>query len=545
MDDHVRTIAFVASLTFALPLLTGFGSLAAQEAAGRTLTLEDALQMAEARSEQMAIARAGVDRAAGEQIRARSDLFPQLSAAVSYDRALASEFSRIFEGGAVEPCAPFIATPQASVEQRLNELERAVDCGATGPTPENELANLEDLPFGRKNTYRFNLSFSQNLYSGGRIGAQQIFANASRENAEIALTSTRAQLMLDVVRAYYDAALSQRLVEIAEATYRQADATLEQTRLSYQAGSQPEFELLRAQVARDNQRPGVIRRRAEHDIAILRLKQLLEIPASERISLTVPLEGDTLAPPAGFATGVMLTSESAIPEVPRATVRQAETAVRQSNANVDIARSQRLPNASLTSSYGEVAYPTGAFPNADSFRRNWTVGAILQVPILTGGRLKADEVIARADARESQARLQQARELAVLDTQSAYEELRAAQAAWEASAGTVTQAQRAYEIADLRYREGVSTQLELSDARLLLAQSQASRAQAARDLQVARARVGLLPDLPISDTNFGTTPLTVPTVPESVTTPNQMPLVTRPATVTMPVTSTTRPGGGS
>ena len=155
------------------------------------------------------------------------------------------------------------------------------------------------------------------------------------------------------------------------------------------------------------------------------------------------------------------------------------------------------------------------------------------------------EVIARADARESQARLQQARELAVLDTQSAYEELRAAQAAWEASAGTVTQAQRAYEIADLRYREGVSTQLELSDARLLLAQSQASRAQAARDLQVARARVGLLPDLPISDTNFGTTPLTVPTVPESVTTPNQMPLVTRPATVTMPVTSTTRPGGGS
>jgi outer membrane protein TolC len=336
--------------------------------------------------------------------------------------------------------------------------------------------------------------------------------------------------------------LGDRLVEIAEATYRQADATLEQTRLSFEAGTQPEFELLRAQVARDNQRPGVIRRRAERDIAILRLKQLLEIPATERISLTVPLEGDTLAAPAGFAAGVMLTSESAIPEVPRATVRQAETFVRQSDANVGIARSQRLPTVNLTSSYGEVAYPNGAFPGADSFRRNWTVGAIMQVPILTGGRLRADEAIARADARESQARLQQARELAVLDTQSAYEELRAAQAAWEASAGTVQQAQRAYEIADLRYREGVSTQLELSDARLLLAQSQASRAQAARDLQVARARVGLLPDLPISTTGFGTITVTAPALPASQT-PNQLPL-TRPATVSVPVPSvTTRPGG--
>ena len=542
MDDDVRITVLLAFLSSGLAVLTGSASVAAQQAPARTLTLEEALQLAEARSEQMAIARAGVDRASGEQMRARSDLFPQLSGAVSYDRALASEFSEIFETGTPEPCAPFIADPQATVEQRLAELERAVDCGATGPRTEGELANLEDLPFGRKNTWRFNLSFSQNVYSGGRIGAQTAIANASRENAQITLISTRAQLMLDVVRAYYDAALTERLVEIAEATYRQADATFEQTRLSFQAGSQPEFELLRAQVARDNQRPGVIRRRAERDIAMLRLKQLLEIPPAERISLAVPLEGDTLAAPAGLAVGVLLTADTAIPEVQRATVRQAETLVRQSDANVDIARSQRLPNVNLTSSYGEIAYPSGAFPGAESFRRNWTVGAIMQVPILTGGRLKADEAIARADARESQARLQQARELAVLDTQSAYEELRASQAAWEASAGTVQQAQRAYEIADLRYREGVSTQLELSDARLLLAQSQASRAQAGRDLQVARARVGLLPDLPISTTGFGATPLTLPVTPETQTLPGQSPL-TRPAIVPSG-TQVTRPGGG-
>ena len=67
-----------------------------------------------------------------------------------------------------------------------------------------------------------------------------------------------------------------------------------------------------------------------------------------------------------------------------------------------------------------------------------------------------------------------------------------------ASAGTVEQAQRAYQIAEIRYREGLSTQVELTDSRILLQQAQANRAQAARDLQIAQARVALLPDLPLN-----------------------------------------------
>ena len=81
----------------------------------------------------------------------------------------------------------------------------------------------------------------------------------------------------------------------------------------------------------------------------------------------------------------------------------------------------------------------------------------------------------------------------------------AARATWEASGGTVQQATRAYEIADVRYRAGVSTQLELTDSRLLLQQAEATRAQAARDVQVARARVALLPELPLGSTGTATT----------------------------------------
>jgi outer membrane protein TolC len=88
--------------------------------------------------------------------------------------------------------------------------------------------------------------------------------------------------------------------------------------------------------------------------------------------------------------------------------------------------------------------------------------------------------------------------LAALDTRNALARLDAAESTWRASSGTVEQATRAHQIAEIRYREGISTQLELADARILLQQAQANRAVAARDLQIARARIALLRDLPLA-----------------------------------------------
>jgi outer membrane protein TolC len=442
------------------------------QAAPTRLSLEDALAIAEAKSEQITIARAGITRADGDKLRARSDRFPQLSLSASYDRTLASEFDDLF-----------------------------TDFG--GDAADGDGTSFEDLPFGRKNIWRLNLAFSQSLWTGGRIGAQEAIAEAGRSTAEIALASARAQLALDVVRAYYDGALSDRLVAIADATFKQADAVLRQAQVSFRAGAVPEFDQLRAQVTRDNQRPIVIRRRSDRDLAYLRLKQMLELPADAQLQLTTALDDDALLPPLRFAETTAkaetnLAGAASAPTVARATVRQAETVVQARDASIDVARAGRRPTVSLTSSYGRVTYPSGVLPDLTDLRTNWTIGVVAQMPILTGGRLRADELVARADKQEAEARLQQARELAELDTRSAYEELTAARASWEASAGTVTQAARAHEIAEIRYRQGISTQLELSDARLLYEQAQANRAQAARDLQVARARIALLPDLPLS-----------------------------------------------
>jgi outer membrane protein TolC len=266
--------------------------------------------------------------------------------------------------------------------------------------------------------------------------------------------------------------------------------------------------VLRARVNRDNQQPVLIRQRMNRDIALLRLKQMLDLPSDADLRLADALSDERLAPPPVFQSRVgaieqsltartTLTGAASAPPSPdRTVVAEAQTVVKQRETALKLTEAAKKPTVSLNSTYTRLAYPADdAFPTFD--RTNWTLGASFQVPLFTGGRQRGDELVARAELDDSRLRLQQVKELADVDTQSAWSELLAARATWEASAGTVQQATRAYEIADVRYRNGVSTQLELTDSRLLLQQAEANRATAARDLQVARARVALLPDLPL------------------------------------------------
>jgi outer membrane protein TolC len=181
-------------------------------------------------------------------------------------------------------------------------------------------------------------------------------------------------------------------------------------------------------------------------------------------------------------------------------VRQAAAAIDAQRGLLKVAKAQRFPTLALTSQYGKVAFPLTGFPGSGDFRTNWTVAIGTQVPLFTGGRIKGDQLVAEANLREAQARYDQTREFASLDSRVTINNLLQASEAWQASLGTAEQASRAYSIAEVRYREGISTQLELNDARILLEQAVVNRALAARNLQVARVKLALLPDLPLQTT---------------------------------------------
>jgi outer membrane protein TolC len=181
----------------------------------------------------------------------------------------------------------------------------------------------------------------------------------------------------------------------------------------------------------------------------------------------------------------------------RAPVRQLDEAVRASEAQVRIARSERIPSLSLVSNYQRLYFPSNVFPSIGNGVNNWTVGVSTSFPILDGGRIKADAAVAQAGVQQARAQREQTRQFAALDANVALNEFQEAQAFWDASRGTAEQAQRAYAIDQVRYSEGISTQTDLLQSRLLLEQARANRAQAARNLAVSRVRLALLRDLPL------------------------------------------------
>ena len=463
------------------------GAIGAQEV--RRLSLEEAVEIAAATSESVAVARAGSDRAEANVDRTESQRKPQLDGSASYQRALASQFEGVGGDTQAEPVppqclGPWMPDPSLPLEERVRLLEERLGCPADSPFGG---VDFSQLGFGAPNTWNLGLAFNWPFYTGGRVRAQTRAASALLEIAETNVGSVDAQTRLDVTAAYFDAQLATALVEISEASLANSEETLRITSLRAAEGAQAEFDVLQARVTRDNQRPLLIRRRANRDLAFERLRALLDFPPGQPLELTTPVT-------AGAARDVRTDVEPA----ERAVVEQASARVEAARQQLVAARAQRKPTIAAQSNFGLVQFSDSVIPDLGAFRRNWTVGAALQIPILTGGRIGAEVDAARADVAEAEAQLEQTIEAARLDTESALAELRAARASYEATEGTVEQATRGVELARLRYQEGVSIPLEVENARLLLEQARVNRAQAARDLVVAQTRVELLPLLPLN-----------------------------------------------
>jgi len=450
-----------AAILLALALLPSRLSAQAPAPLSLSLSLDEALRLAEERSERVASARAGVLRAQGERLQARSELFPQLNGYASYDRTLRSEYDGLLEAPAEGEAAPGF---------------------------------LRDLPFGQANVWRAGITLTQNLFTGGRVLAGLDLAASGLDAAQTNVASTRAVVVLDVAQAYYDAVLAGQLVSIARASLEQARDTLEQTRLGEDVGATPRFDVLRAQVALEQQRTTLLQAELQRDLAELRFKQHLDIDPEQPVILTTALEA---ADPGAAELARSIAEVPAGPALSRAPVRQAERVVAAQEASLAIAKSERFPELRLVSNFGYVSYPADVIPGLGEFRGNWVVGLTLRLPLFTGLRITGDIRVARGDVDAARAELDRTVELARLDTTSAERQLSSAVAVWEASSGVGEQAEQAFEIARVRYRAGISTQLELSDARLALQQARATRAQAARDLQLARIRLALLPNLPL------------------------------------------------
>lgn len=449
-------------------------------AATLSLSLADALDRANTKSEEVRLARAQVEQAQAEVTSAWSEALPQISGSLSYTRTFQSPYNNSSGGFQLPDSLRFNPDSTASVDQRLSYLEHnAPLAGLTGMS-----SLFGNLPFGQQHTYNASLTAKQMLYSGGRVGAGLKVVHAYRDQAQLGLQEQIADLDLQVRTAYYHAVLAQELESIAQAAVDQAQRFLDQERLRFKSGMSSELDVMRADVSLENLRPQLVDARNQSELATLDLKRLVNIPVTQPLRLTTSLE----APAADDTLPEVAAPAQALAERPA--VRAAEQDVAISDEQISIAKGAYLPQVNLQVNFGRQIWPLGAFNwSGATWRPDFSAMIGVTVPIFSGFKRSADVQLARIQEQQSELKLAQLREAVQLEYERARGEKERARSTIAARRRTVDQAQRVYDLTVLRYQKGLATQLEASDARLALLQAKTNLAQAIADYHIADAQM--------------------------------------------------------
>jgi outer membrane protein TolC len=357
--------------------------------------------------------------------------------------------------------------------------------------------------FNQPNTYGANASLSQPLFQGGRVVAGTRSATRLREAAEADEAETKAQVALDVQRAYLQALFAKRVAEIQDTGVALAGQRVRQSQQFEAAGRAARYDVLRARVEQANLEPQVIQAHSDVDVSLLELKRLINLPATAPLKLVSGI--DTVA------LGDLVARVSNAPmQGNRPALRSAELVVEARRNAITVARADLLPSISVNGVLGAQAFPLSGLPQArgrldvvpcpagspdtrvcTQQNGGWfgdkSLGLTISWPIFDGLRAKSAVDLASAQERLAELQLAQTRERVELDVTRARADLARAQALYAARKQNAQEANEAFRLATLRYSRGLGTQLEVSDAQLALTTAQTNEARAIFDLYLSAA----------------------------------------------------------
>jgi len=417
--------------------------IAAAPAFAETFTLEQAVARALDQSEEVRLTQAQLLDAQGQVRSAMSAAMPQINGSVTYRHQIDS----IFE--------PFAAD---------TTLGRA----------------FANSSFGAIRDWTVAIEASQLLFDGGKWNAalkgSKFYMSAATEQNREAI----ADLVYQVKSTYYQAVAAKRLEEIAQASLKQAREHEAQVALFHDQGTRAEFDLLRAQVDAANQEPALVAAHTAADLATFRLRELINLPAKESLELATPLEAADGTIPV-LATASLAASS-------RGAVAASEANVSLQEQGVRAAKAARWPSIVASTSLQQQAFPDqGEWPVPHDFVRNWDAQIRLSVPLFNGFRTEAEIQKAQAALQQAKAQRDQSKQRVAVEVADAKALLEQAGSQLAARRQTVRQASRAYDLSEVRYTNGISTQLEVSDARLGLLTAQVRQVEGSRDYLVALA----------------------------------------------------------
>jgi outer membrane protein len=442
MNATFKTAMLGMAVTFALAIgLAGAPPANAQPTPPATpapavsplpLSLQDALTLALTNNLAYQAAAQDVKAAQARLIQARGNLFPSVSAGYSYVHTQNAAFF-------------FIPVPQP-----------------VGPPV------LQKSLFSATNMNNVNATLQYALYSGGAVQAVVGQAAAGYSAAQSNYAAARATVITDVTSAYFNLILAQRTAVISDQAVDVGNQNLRTSQELFNAGTAAKADVLRQQVSLANAQVSAVRAHNSADLANATLANLLNINLGSSINPTQSLE---IHPPVYALTDLLQGAQTRRPEI-----ASAIDAVTIAERTVAEARAGTLPAINLQVSE---ASSKPNFVNVPQPQLSETLAVVWK--LFDGGLTHGKIVEATAEVDKAKINLQQLRNSVDLQVRQAYFDYVAAQAAVGAANSGQASAAESLRVTQLRYRSGIGTALDLSDALLTFTQTQVQYATALAD----------------------------------------------------------------
>lgn len=313
-------------------------------------------------------------------------------------------------------------------------------------------------------SYNVNVGLaSYELDFWGRIDSLKDQALQSFLATTAAKDATQISLISNIAQSYANLSYSMAQLKLAEATVESRERSLDIAEARFRAGIDPRLPSLQSAAALENAKLAVLRAQS----SILTARNALQFLVGS------PIPNELVPAP---AISNITTNEIFNAGLPsellryRPDVLQAEYNLKAAGANIAVARAAYFPTISLASSVGVRSDSLSNLFDSDSF--GWSFGPNLSVPIFDGGRLDANYEVAKIEREQTLANYERS-------IQTAFREVSDVLAT-RATLGEQLRAQyrlqdnfdQTYQIADARFKAGISNYLDVLDAQRSLFSTQ-------------------------------------------------------------------------
>ena len=322
------------------------------------------------------------------------------------------------------------------------------------------------------NQYTSSINLKQNIYDFGRRSARNQIAELNRDSFQEDLEEISAIVILRVKQAYYNVLQAMENTSVSQKSVEQFQTHLELANAFFEVGLKPKFDVTKAEVDLSNAKLDLIKAENTMRITKATLNNAMGVPGAPDYHL----ENDL------FPEEIDLSLEYSLNRAYENRHDLKSILLRQESAQKNLAlnRSGHYPTITGNASYG---YGGNEFPLGDG----WSFGGYLNIPIFSGFLTQSQILEAKENIAVIDAQVESMRQNIRLEIEQAISNLREAINRIETTDIIVRQAEENSELAEGRYRSGVGTPIEVTDALLVLNQAQISRIAALADFKIRQA----------------------------------------------------------